>query len=199
MIILIEGCDGTGKETQANAVSKSLGFERISFPQYGTKTGDLIEAYLHGEVEMDAYAASAAYALDRVATMTEWKKRGSHDLVLDRYVFSNFAYQAMRLPEAEREDYIAWARDFEYGRLALPKPDRMVYLMWSKPRWKEILLARKGNKHGGRDIHEDNLQYLESVYDWSVDLARREGAEVILCDGLDIPSVTEKILAVVRG
>ena len=196
MLILIEGVDGSGKETQARMLAEALGAEKMSFPRYGVPAASAAEAYLHGETTFDAYAASLAFALDRVDWANQWRKDGEPTVVLDRFAFSNFAYQGAKFDDAnEASAYIQWAKDLEYGRLGVPVPDKMFYLVWTKDAWHDLLASRGGSKHSGKDIHEGNLAYLDRVYDFGLDLAKREGAVIIYCDGLTREEIHEKIVA----
>ncbi len=199
MLILIEGVDGCGKETQARLLAQYLGVEKQSFPRYGEPAAAVAEAYLHGEVKMDAYAASMAFALDRVDWANKWRESGEPTVVLDRFAFSNFAYQGAKFESREEAlGYIEWAKALEYGKLGVPIPDKTIYLIWEKDAWHDLLAKRGGSKHAGKDIHESNLGYLDRVYDFGVDLAKREGAIIISCDGLSREAVHEKIVAAIE-
>lgn len=78
---MIEGLDGSGKETQAGLLRASL-IERgtdlrsVSFPRYGSASSALVRMYLGGRFgsnpdDVNAYAASAFYAVDRYASYKE--------------------------------------------------------------------------------------------------------------------------------
>ena len=95
-----------------------------------------MKMYLSGDfgkdpADVNAYAASAFYAVDRVASFLQvWKKDYPADTVFlcDRYATSNIIYQMAKVPASERDAFIAWQQDFEYDKLGLPRPDAVIYL-----------------------------------------------------------------------
>lgn len=169
-LIVLEGIDGAGKTTQAQLLSayltrKGITTEQIKFPRYETFFGQLVLQFLNGELgSIDAvspYLASIVFALDRSAIkekLNELLKDGT-TLILDRYVGSNMAHQASKLPEEKRDQYIEWVNKLEYVELGLPKEDIVFFLdtpaLLSKPRikWKE-----------GVDIHEEDMEYQKETY-----------------------------------
>ena len=83
-IIVIEGLDGSGKATQTKILaekleSRGLKVRKLEFPDYSNPSSALVKMYLGGEFgskpeDVNAYAASAFYAVDRVASyMQFWK------------------------------------------------------------------------------------------------------------------------------
>ena len=133
-IIVIEGLDGSGKATQTKLLfeklqSRGANVRRLEFPNYDSPSSALVKMYLGGEFgskpeDVNAYAASAFYAVDRVASFLKfWKKDYATDTVFlcDRYATSNLIYQMSKLPESERGEYIRWQEDFEYDKLGLPR------------------------------------------------------------------------------
>ena len=76
-LIVIEGTDGSGKSTQFRLLTEHLSqdriaFEQLVFPQYSQPSSALIKMYLGGEFgahpsDVNAYAASTFYAVDRFA------------------------------------------------------------------------------------------------------------------------------------
>ena len=76
-IIVIEGLDGSGKNTQAKLLTEKLSekfnIKRLSYPDYDSNSSALVKMYLGGELGDDpmavnAYAASSFYAVDRIAS-----------------------------------------------------------------------------------------------------------------------------------
>ena len=101
-IIVIEGTDSSGKETQSNLLFEELkkqGFnvKKISFPNYDSPACEPVKMYLAGEFGKDAlninpYPVSTMYAIDRYASYKkEWEEfyKTGGILITDRYTTSN--------------------------------------------------------------------------------------------------------------
>lgn len=111
-LIVLEGLDGSGKSTQFERLSayfseNDIKHKAISFPDYDNPSSALVKMYLNGEIgktpaDVNAYAASSFYAVDRYACYKQfWEhdyKEGSLVLAA-RYVTSNCIYQMTKLPE----------------------------------------------------------------------------------------------------
>ena len=135
-LIVIEGTDGSGKSTQFRLLTQRLeneniAFQKIVFPQYSEPSSALIRMYLGGEFgtnpsDVNAYAASSFYAVDRYASYKkawgQWYEQGGL-VVCDRYTTSNAVHQASKEPENKRQEFLKWLYEFEYDRLGLPRPD----------------------------------------------------------------------------
>ena len=108
-LIVIEGTDGSGKSTQFKLLTQRLEeenhqFQKLVFPQYAEPSSALIRMYLGGEFgsspsDVNAYAASAFYAVDRYASYKkvwgQWYEQGGL-VVSDRYTTSNAVHQASK-------------------------------------------------------------------------------------------------------
>ena len=172
-LIVLEGTDGSGKSTQFKLLCSRLEaegrpFQRLVFPQYQQPSSALIRMYLGGEFgshpsDVNPYAASAFYAVDRYAS---WKKvwgewyEGGGLVLSDRYTTSNAVHQTCKLPEAEWEGFIRWLFDFECGKLGLPLPDLVIYLDMPTEKALELLRRREADTHTHGDIHEVDGDYL---------------------------------------
>ena len=193
MIITIEGLDCCGKATQSQMLVDKLGekFKLLSFPNYSSISSVLVEAYLQGKFGEDAdaispYQASSFFAMDRLGTyltkMKPWIEQGG-SYVLDRYATSNLLYQASKIHnKEERKVFNEWVSDFEYVKLGIPKPDVVFFLKVNYDTFISLMKKRNDNKHGGKDIHEDNKDYLRKVYDNSYEIAVDNGWLIIDCD-----------------
>ena len=129
-LIVIEGLDGSGKATNAELLRKTLAdmgkdVIKINFPDYDSDSSALVKMYLAGKFgskpeDVNAYAASAFYAVDRYASYkSKWKdayERGAW-IVADRYTTSNAVHQASKLKDAERDRYLDWLYEFEFDKL----------------------------------------------------------------------------------
>ncbi len=174
-IIVIDGLDGSGKATQSGLVTKRLSdmgykVKKLTFPNYESPSSSLVKMYLGGELgddpsDVNAYAASAFYSVDRIASfLKEWKS--DYDLcdfiICDRYTTSNIIHQMAKLEGAERDRYIQWLFDFEYNRLGVPAPDLVCFLDLDPEVSQRLMLSRYDGDEGKKDIHEKNVSYLLS-------------------------------------
>ena len=145
-LIVIEGTDCSGKQTQTNLLVehlKELGYKAISFgfPNYASPTGKIIgEAYLgkHGESyftegieNVDPKISSLYYAADRAYNIDVIKRflENGYIVVLNRYVESNMAFQGGKIKDIkERNMMYEWLDNLEFVLLDLPRPDCVVFL-----------------------------------------------------------------------
>ena len=173
-LIVFEGIDGSGKSTQfdllcSRYVNEGLDFKRLRFPRYDKPSSALIKMYLGGDFGGDpdavnAYAASAFYAVDRFASfIQDWRDyydRGG--LVLtDRYTTSNSIHQGAKMPPAQREQFFNWLYEFEFTYIGLPAPDLVIYLDIEAEQATRRLHIRQDETGTTGDIHEKDAKYLE--------------------------------------
>ena len=193
-LIVFEGTDGTGKSTQFALLTKRLqnenvSFRRLQFPQYLEPSSALIRMYLNGEFgenpnDVNAYAASTFYAVDRFASYQRvWKNDyASGGLILsDRYTTSNAVHQASKEPEQDREKFFAWLYDLEYRHMGLPVPDLVLYLDVPTELTGQMLRRREHDTHTHADIHEQNMDYLRRCRATGLQAAKYYGWTVIAC------------------
>ena len=172
-LIVIEGTDGSGKSTQFKLLTERVAaeghrFQKLVFPQYAEPSSALIRMYLGGEFgtnpsDVNAYAASAFYAVDRYASYKkvwgDWYENGG--LVLsDRYTTSNAVHQASKEPEEKQAEFLGWLYEFEYDRLGLPRPDLTIYLDVPTDFTEKLMRSREAATNTKADIHEQDLEYL---------------------------------------
>ncbi len=194
-LIVIEGVDSSGKATQAQLLQQRLEQEGeetrlISFPDYESDFSVPVKRYLAGDLgsnpsDVNAYAASVFYAIDRYASYKrKWGKfyENGGTVVADRYVTSNLVHQASKLEEG-KADFIRWLSDLEYDKLGLPKPDLVVFLDMP-PEFARKLMKDRANKITGgqqKDIHERNPAYLEQAYQNAMEIAKVCGWKILSC------------------
>lgn len=196
-LLVIDGLDGSGKSTQASLLCERLQAEGkkvllISYPDYEKPSSTLVRMYLGGELSdsaeaVNAYAASSFYAVDRYASyMQHWQELYDDDTVViaSRYTSSNAIHQMGKLPVAEWDGFLAWLTDFEHDKLGLPKPDGIFFLDMSRKVADGLISSRYHGDESKRDLHEENMQYLEYCMKSAHYAAEKEGWQVIrCCDG----------------
>ena len=193
-LIVFEGTDGSGKSTQFQALCRRVTqsgreYQKLVFPQYNEPSSALIRMYLAGEFgthpqDVNPYAASAFYAVDRYASLKkvwgEYYEQGG--LVLtDRYTTSNAVHQAVKCAPQEREAFLRWLDDFEHDKLGLPRADLVLYLDMPTRCSLELLRSREGATHTQGDIHELDTGYLAACRDSALQAAQLLGWKVIPC------------------
>ncbi len=193
-LIVFEGTDGSGKATQTKKLCERLEkegvpFREINFPRYGNPFAKPAELYLRGELgrkpeDVNAYAASTLYAVDRFASYKQDWGRFYEDgglVIADRYTTSNAVHQTSKLPESEREEYLRWLFDLEYHRLELPKPDLVFYLDMPVEISEQMMRRREIASGRCADIHEQDEAYLRNCRKSAQKIIRECGWTVIHC------------------
>lgn len=210
-IIVIEGLDGSGKNTQARllteALSKKMNVKRLSFPDYDSQSSALVKMYLNGELgdnpmDINAYAASAFYAVDRIASYLKcWQAdylKGVN-FVFDRYTTSNAVYMLSKLEDSEKEEYLSWLSDFEFNKMGLPKPDKVIYLDMPTEISQRLMSKRYAGDESKKDLHEKNVDFLKICRTNALYAAEKLNWTVISCSDGDNPYSIEEIADMVMA
>ncbi len=193
-LIVIEGLDGSGKATQAKLLTQALAeqgenVKGITFPDYDSESSALVRMYLHGDFgskpgDVNAYAASAFYAVDRYASYkTSWGelyKQGGV-IIADRYATSNGIHQCSKLDESLWDEYLKWLDDFEYKKLGIPAPDMVIYLKADTDVSQKLMTGRYGGDESKKDIHEGDLEYLRRSQKAAAYCADKLGWKTVEC------------------
>lgn len=178
-LIVIDGGDGCGKNTQTLKLVERLEKEGknvkyLTFPDYNKNTSIFVKKYLNGDFgsreEVKPQVASLFFALDRYATINEWKfifEDPEMIVICDRYVTSNMLYQMVRYKNNDQQlAFLRWLETTEYDLLDLPAPDITLFLTLPLSVRKEMLETRTGKTGGNTgDIHEKDLDYLRQIDD----------------------------------
>ncbi len=181
MLIVLEGLDGAGKSTQVALLKEYLlqrcgSLEYIHFPRYQAPVyGDLISRFLRGDFgandEVHPQLVALLFAEDRHGAGPGIKKalEEGKTVLLDRYVYSNIAYQCSKLPEGPEQDALRdWIFHTEYGNFELPKPDLNIFLDVPIGFVERSLSAQRGGAdrgylRGKQDIHEADIAFQQRV------------------------------------
>lgn len=172
LLITIEGIDGSGKHSQSVLLkeyleSKGKKVASYEFPNYNSFFGKVISRYLTGEFgsinEVSKELISIAYAADRVLVRDEFKKliEDGYIIICDRYVHSNL-FNAAKLNESERPEFISWIEELEFNQFNLIKPDLTLYLHNNVSITLDRISSRgkRDYQNGNEDIHENNYDLL---------------------------------------
>lgn len=205
-LIVLEGLDGSGKGTQTEMLFEALKNQgkrvrKITFPDYASPSSALVKMYLNGEFgdgadAVNAYAASAFYAVDRFASFRkDWQEdyRSGAVILCDRYTTSNMVYQLGKLPQAQWREYLSWAEDLEYEKLGLPRPSGVVYLDMPLEISQRLLSRRYEGHEEKKDIHERDLMFLESCRRSAAFAAKELSWRVVSCGKGEEPRALDEI------
>lgn len=207
-LIVIEGVDGSGKETQSRLLQQyfeesEMPIMHLSYPRYEKESSALVKMYLRGDFGSDPdsispYVSSTFFAADRYASFkTEYEDFYMNGgwVLADRFTTSNMIHQGGKIADrGERKEFLDWLLDFENNLYGIPKPD-VVFFLDLPP---EISLNRikdRSNKitnEKEKDIHESNREHLVQAYQAACQIADEYGWKRIQCmDGKREKSIEE--------
>ena len=198
-LIVIEGTDCSGKETQSNLLieklnSNGINVSKFSFPNYDSPTWRIIGGPYLGKsyicegwfkeraANVDPKVASLYYAADRKYNIgaIEEKLNQGINVILDRYIYSNMAHQAGKIgDEKERGKMYKWLETLEFDLLKLPHADIRIFLHMPY----EASLALKAGRAEALDEHESNKEHLIKAETAYVELAKKYDFYTIECTG----------------
>lgn len=180
-IVVIEGLDGAGKSTQIALLGqyfeqKGMAWEYVHFPRVDSPFfGELVARFLRGELgplhQVDPYVVALIYAADRMDSakqLLQWQQQG-RVVLLDRYVYSNVAFQCAKIADADKRKALRdWILELEYVRMGIPRPTLNVFLDVPFNFTEDRLAAvRQGADRvylqGKADIHEADLDLQRAV------------------------------------
>lgn len=207
-MIVIEGLDGSGKSTQAELLKKWLNSEgydtyTLDLPYYNDPSSTLVKMYLSGEMgdkpsDVNAYAASTFYAVDRYASYKKhWEKEYNSGkiTVANRYTTSNASHQMTKLSESEWDNYLDWLFEFEYKKMGIPEPELVIFLEMPVEVSQKLLSKRYNGDENKKDVHERDVSYLASCHRAALYAADKLGWTVIHCSENGEPRALEDISA----
>lgn len=205
-LIILDGLDGSGKSTQISLLHQHLekrGYtvKQIKLPDYEHPSSNLVKMYLAGDFgktanDVNAYAASLLYAVDRFASFQQyWKADYETDTIIlaDRYVTSNAMHQMVKLPQAEWDEYLAWSDDLEYVKVGIPKPDIVIYLEMPIEISQKLLSERYQGDEQKKDVHEADVAYLQACRETASYTARKQDWNVVHCAQAEKPRSINEI------
>ena len=206
-LIVIEGTDGSGKATQSGQLvtrlqAEGLNVRKVDYPNYQSQSSALVKMYLNGEFgnrpeDVNAYAASAFYAVDRIASYKkEWEEfyLNGGIVIADRYTTSNMIHQAAKIKEqAAKDAYLAWLWDFEFIKCGLPVPDKVIFLEMPPAISQELMRGRENKTGGSKDIHEQSSEYLSYCFTNACEIAAAYDWHKVACTAMGKIKTIEQI------
>ena len=209
MLVVLEGLDGAGKSTQVKKLRDYLTdrygeVEYIHFPRYDAPVyGDLISRFLRGDFgandAVHPQLVALLFAEDRHGAVPQMRAAldAGKVLLLDRYVYSNIAYQCAKLPAgAERTALRDWIFRTEYGDFGLPVPDLNLYLDVPLSFVEQSLTHQRAGSdrnylEGAQDIHEASIAFQREVRALYLEQVARDSRFLAIpcagADGLMLP------------
>ncbi len=208
-LIVIEGTDCSGKETQTKLLVEKLEklnkkCVRFSFPNYDSPTGKIVggpylgKSYIckgwfnEGAVNVDPKVSSLYYAADRkynIDKIEEMLNQGIN-VILDRYIYSNLAHQGGKIKDKEeRIKMYKWLEKLEFDLLELPHADIKVFLHMPY----EVSLILKKDREEAMDEHEASKEHLLLAEDAYKEIAKMYDFKTIECNDKNVPRKIEKI------
>lgn len=196
-LFVIDGTDGSGKQTQLKKLEERLDkegidYKKVSFPNYDSPSSALVKMYLSGEFgahakDVSPYIASTFFAADRYATykkeLEEYYKNGGI-ILADRYTTANMVHQAGKIyDKKEREKFLDWLWDYEFNLYGLPVPTKSFFLNMP-PDYAEELMKNRENKfthEAKKDIHESDKNHLIDAYNAACDLVDKYNWYEVKC------------------
>ncbi len=190
-LIVIEGCDCSGKETQSKLLVEKLKEHNypcigFSFPMYDTATGKIVGGpflgkeeisksyFQEGSSKVDPKVSCLYYSADfkyNINVINEYLDKGYY-VILDRYVTSSLAFQGSKIKDKdERFQMYQWIDKLNYWLLALPKPDITIFLHVPLAYVCELMKNRANLDDNERDkeyLKTTEKTYLEltELYNW---------------------------------
>lgn len=201
-LFVIDGTDGSGKQTQLSKLEERLkkeniDYKKVSFPNYESRSSSLVKMYLSGEFgenakDISPYIASTFYAADRYATykkdLEEFYNNGGI-ILADRYTTANMVHQSGKIKDKdEREKFLDWLWDFEFNLYKLPIPTKAFFLNMP-PEYSIKLMENRKNKFTNeekKDIHEKDKNHIVDSYNAACELVEKYNWYEVKCVKDDI-------------
>lgn len=168
-LIVLEGLDKSGKETQAKLLRQYLEKQDYevsihSFPYYESGSGALIRRYLAGMENLSQKTINMVYSVNRY----EQKKYLENGLnlgiiiICDRYYYSNMAYGTDE--DNSMEDIMEMDKE-------MPQPNHVILI--------DIDPKVSQSRNNNQDINEKNLSFLTKVRENYLYLAKENNWTII--------------------
>ena len=202
-IIVIEGTDCSGKETQSKLLidklnKENINIEYISFPNYDSPTGKIIGGPYLGKEDkdelgnkifqdslftekssnIDPKVSCLFFAADRLYNINNIKEiLNNKNILFNRYVYSNMAHQGGKiLDNIKRNEMYEWIDKLEFDLLELPKADIKIFL--HMPYEYECELKKNRKYLDQNELDKNHLINAEKAY---LEISDKYNFKIIEC------------------
>ena len=178
-LIIIEGTDCSGKETQTKRAieelqKKGISVFKFAFPNYDSPTGKIVGGPYLGKASIcdgwfkesatnvDGLVASAYFAADRRYNIDIIKAHleAGEVVIIDRYVESNMAHQGGKIKDKNaRIKMYEKLDELEFEIMELPRPDAVIFLYMPY----EYAAILKQSRKETPDQHESSKEHLKQA------------------------------------
>lgn len=199
-IFVIEGTDGSGKQTQTlklyqRLITDKKDIVKFSFPNYESQSSGPIKEYLNGNIspnpdDISAKAASIFFAVDRYITFKEQIQKYFNDdktiILFDRYTTSNMLHQGGKILKATNStdklnQFVSWLENLEYSDLELPRPTQVFFLHMPVEFSLKLIDDRCKKLNAQKDILEKDIDHLKMAVKSGLYIAKKFNWEIIEC------------------
>ena len=208
-IILIEGTDCSGKETQSKLLVQFLeeqGIEviRYGYPVYDSPTGKIVggpylgKSYIcegwfpEGAPSVDPKVSAQYYGADFLYHLKEINEilDSGKWIILDRYFYSTFAHQGGKERDKQKRlEMYDWFKRYFIDLLELPDPDIKLFLHMP---YECSLILRQGREEAA-DQNERDSEHLKNAEKAYIEMAKLYGFKTIKCGEGESPRTVEEI------
>lgn len=195
-LILIEGTDCSGKETQSKLLKNKIEKDNktcvyFSFPNYDSPTGKIVGGpylgkeeishsyFSEGAVNVNPKVASLYFAADRLYNLETLKKllKENDYVILDRYTYSNMAHQGGKEKNKNKRcEIYNFIYELEFNLLNLIKPDLVIFLHMPL---KYAIELRKNRE--SLDEHEKSINHLKMAETSYLELKDKYNFKYVSC------------------
>jgi dTMP kinase len=154
MLVVFEGIDGSGKETQIKLLKEALAKKgkRVAVVKYPTRHYQMLNDFLEKKLSIEPKALFLLFLADIAEDQKNVRKALSENdiVILDRYVFSTISYEVNSIDYSSGKAIV--------GSVGYLVPDKVVLLDIDPKTSQE-----RKKKQKELDRYEENLAYLGKV------------------------------------
>jgi len=156
MLVVIEGIDGAGCETQGKKLLKRLRDKAflLKYPDYTKNVGSFIKKFLYNNKDLSLETQFLLYSLQFIFDAPEIREKRKKQIVIaDRYFSTTLCFQTLAGISITKA--LRFADDFN-----IEKPDLIIYLDVPP----QLAIKRKMGEDKQKNRNEKDTQLIENTY-----------------------------------